>query len=218
MAMKICLFLILILISTGIYAQQLRGTYRYTNDDHTESQTLTFLNNTFTIEINGDLIPKKGAGTFTMNNRYLLLKYLDDANADRSTYKISAGANAGESARVDITAFDSNGLPLQVQYGCRDDKDAPMFLTFSDKNGIGNMTIFPHRSIRYFVIDAIGYHRISIPIKRILGKMVNITAYLKLQTNYDIPPKTVNYKIIQCDEEKLILREGNKSLTFKRMK
>lgn len=116
-----------------------------------------------------------------------------------------------------MKVFDINGLALIGTYGCRDYKNNPLNFIFTNNNGLGNMMVYNNSSIGYFTIDCIGYYRISIPIKKLMGKTVNITAYLRPQTKNYIEPHIVHYKILKHTKEKLILMESKNTLIFEKI-
>lgn len=215
--MKIYLFFILLFSSTICFAQTVIGTYRYKSDDFPQRRTITFTENSFKEEIGSDLTTKIGAGVYDIKNNQLILKYQIVSNQDTSTYEMSTSNKSNSSSIINLKVFDINGIPLVATYGCRDNKDNPLSLSYTDNNGTGNIIIYNNSSIGYFTIDCIGYYRISLPIKTIMGKITNIIAHLRPQTKSYIEPQTIKYKISEINTVKLVLRENNNTLIFEKI-
>jgi hypothetical protein len=216
--MKIYFFLTILLFSLVCQAQNITGSYRLKSGDLSENRTITFSKHSFNEQHIGDLTSKIGVGIYNIRNNLLILKYQEVSNQDTSKYEISTSNKSIHSSIIDLKVFDMDGLPLIGTYGLRDNKNNPLNFIFTNNNGMGNITIYNNNSIGYFTIDCIGYYRISIPIKKIMGKLVNITAYLRPQTKYYIEPHTVGYKILKHTNEKLVLIENKNTLILERIK
>jgi hypothetical protein len=216
--MKIYLFFIFLFYSTICHAQSINGSYRYKSEDLSESRTIIFSKNYFNEEFSSDLTLKIGTGIYSIRNNQLVLKYQEISNQDTSRYEISASDKSNSSSIIDLKVFDINGKPLIAIYGCRDNKNNPLNFIFTNNNGIGNMTVYNNSSIGYYTIDCVGYHRILIPIKKLMGKTANIIAYLKPQDKYYIEPHTVQYKILKITDKKLMLSEKNRIFIFEKIK
>ena len=109
-------------------------------------------------------------------------------------------------------------MPLVAIYGCRDNVNKPLNFVHTNNNGIGNITVYNNRLIGYFTIDCVGYHRILIPINKLMGKTVNIRAFLQSQNKYYVELQTVQYNILKITNEKLILSKNNRTLIFEKVK
>lgn len=201
-------------------AQNISGTYRYKSDGLSENRSNTFSKNYFKEELIGDLTSKTGNGTYSIRNNQPFLRYQEIPNQDTSRYEISTSDKSNSSSIIDLKVFDINGMPLVAIYGCRDKDNVnkPLNFVHTNNNGIGNITVYNNRLIGYFTIDCVGYHRILIPINKLMSKTVNIRAFLQSQNKYYIEPQTVQYNILKITNEKLMLSQNNATLIFEKIK
>lgn len=211
--MKLSYILMFLLLGYVCKAQTLYGTYREKQLIGESSHTITFNGATFKEEISGDLLKKLGFGTFSLKNNKLELNYKRYPNQDTSKFEITF-LNQSPHANIDISIFDLDTMSLIGNYGCRDVKNLAINMVSTDKNGKGNMQVFDNKTVGYFVIDCIGYHRISIPIEKLIHKSVLIKAYLRPQKNYYIEKTTKVYKIIKTNKRELILTNGITNYIF----
>ena len=216
--MKIYLIFTLLCLSVICKGQNLSGSYRHKIGGGSGNRTITFSKNHFDEESNSDLTTSIGQGSYRIKNKQLVLTYEKVLNQDTSKFEINISDKPKGSSIIDLKILEKNGQSLVGMYGFRDIKNNPLSFSFTDKNGLGNITVYDNSAIGYFTIDCIGYHRISIPIKKIMGKIVSITAYLLPQTNYYVEPKLVTYKILEINNEKLILVNGKEKLVFEKIK
>ncbi len=194
-------------------AQKILGTYREIGKPE---HAITFSKETFKEEFKDDLLTKKGYGSYYFKNNKLTLSYKDYPQQDTSRYEL---INLGtlNNVNLDITIFDAALKPMWGIYGCRDLDNNILNIVGTDKEGRGNMTIFNNKNIGYFTIDCVGYYRISIPIKKIMGKAMAIKAYLKPQENYYIEPGTNVYQVVQSTSKQLILSKAGTTYTFEKI-
>jgi hypothetical protein len=215
--MKLYLFFILIFSTTLSYGQNLSGSYRYISADRSGSRTIVFSKQNFKETFASDLTTKVGIGSYSIKNGQLVLKYEEVADKDTSKYEIQFSDKSRRSATIELKVLDSNGVPMVANYGCRDKNNNPLNLVFTNDKGIGNMLIFNDSLIGYFTIDAMGYNRIYLPIKRLMGRNVSITAYLRPETTTYVEPQSVKYKILEMSNDKLVLKDGMDRLVFEKI-
>lgn len=214
--MKLIFILLLIMTSYACKAQTLYGSYREKKMIGEPSHTISFNGTTFKEEISGDILKKMGFGSYTVKNNKLILNYKDYPKQDTSKYELIY-LNQSPHSNIDVSVFDLDTIPLIANYGCRDVRDLVINMVSTDKNGKGNMLVFDNKTVGYFVIDCVGYHRISIPINRLMHKSVAIKAYLKPQKNYYIDKMTKVFKIIKTKERELILTNGPTHYIFEKL-
>lgn len=194
-------------------AQKIEGTYRQIDR---MTHTISFENGVFTEELGDDLIKKRGFGKYRLGKSKMIFNYQNYPQQDTSNYELVELGKSVHSA-LDISIFDSLLIPMWGMYGCRDSKNNVLNLVATDKEGKGNMNIFDNKCIGFFTIDCIGYHRIVIPMKRLMGKSVVIKAYLKPQRNYYIERGKITYQILQFTEKKLVLSKNGATIIFERI-
>jgi len=214
--MKLIFILLLIMTSYACKAQTLYGSYREKKMIGESTHTITFNGTTFKEEISGDILKKLGFGSYNLKDNKLVLNYKNYPEQDTSKYDIIY-LNQSPHSNIDISIFDLDTIPLIANYGNRDVRDLVINMVSTDKNGKGNLLVFDNKTVGYFVIDCIGYHRISIPINRLMYNSVAIKAYLSPQKNYYIDKTTKVFKIIKTNEKKLILNDGQTSYIFEKL-
>ncbi|GAB1463484.1 hypothetical protein [Pedobacter sp.] len=211
-AMIYSTFLALILSVHICKSQEIAGTYLELNKP---THKITFEKGIFKEELVGDITTKKGFGNYYIKKNKLIFNYKNYPQQDTSHYELIELGTSPHST-LDVAVFDSQLMPMWGMYGCRDSKENILNLVATDKEGKGNMTIFDNKSIGYFTIDCIGYHRIQIPIKRIMGKSVTIKAYLKPQKNYYIETGVKSYQILHFTNDKLVLIKDGLTINFEK--
>lgn len=203
-------------------AQSILGTYKYANTDHLSgSRTITFFKDkTFNEEFSADMGARKGKGIFSIKEGFITLSYQKIIAQDSSQYKLELIATVNDNiSRINLKVLDAEtNNPLLAMYGCRDHKNEPIFMNFTDDKGVGNVSVYMNKALGYFTIDYIGYHRINIPVKKLMGKSINVTAWLKPQQISSIGKQIVKYKIQKIKATQLILEENGALVSFERIK
>ncbi len=216
--MKSYLLFIFLCYSAICNAQKLAGSYRYLHQDGSGSRIITFSDGYFNEKVQGDLNTAIGAGIYSIKNNQLLLKYQEVQNRDTSKYELSTSHLSGSTSNIRLKVSDEKGIPMAVTYGCRDTNNNLLNLVFTDAKGLGNIIVSNSKSIGYFTIECIGYHRILIPIKRLMNKSVVINAEMFPETNSYVFPQTVQYKIISITNDKLMLADKTDKIIFEKVK
>ncbi|WAC41199.1 hypothetical protein [Pedobacter sp. SL55] len=214
--MKAILYKAWLVLIFGIYtceAQELLGTYRAIGQP---THIISFEKGVFKEEHGNDLTTKKGFGSYHLKKDKLIFIYRDYPQQDSSRYELIDQGPLAHS-NLDIAIFDSQSVPMWGMYGCRDVENNILNLIGTDKNGKGNMTIFKNKNIGFFTIDRIGYHRILIPIKKIMGRSATLKAYLRPQENYYIEAGIKKYQILEFSSEKLVLTKDGTTYAFKKV-
>lgn len=214
--MKLFVLVILCLkVSVG-HTQNIQGTYQEKKTIGEGTLKITFNKGTFTEQSTGDMLTKLGYGNYTLKNGILTLRYRHYPKQDTSSYELEV-LGPSPSSIIELAIFDSERIPMFGVFGCRDFRNQVLNTVSTDKNGMGNITIFNNPNIGTFTIDNIGYHRITIPIKKLMHRRIKIKAYLKPQTNYYIEPSIKTYKVIKIKGNELILSKNDLNYNFEKV-
>lgn len=213
---KIFYIMFLLLLVSVCEAQNLQGSYQEKRFAGEGTRILIFNKGHFKELYTYDLQTKLGYGSFNFKNNDLILNYEQFPNQEASSYELVV-LRPSSNSNIELEIFDADSIPMYGVFGCRDLKNNALNIISTDKNGIGNMTILDNQNIGYFTIDYIGYHRISIPIKRLKHKQVKIKAYLKSQKNYYIEPSIETYKVVKKFNKQLILNKKGINYDFEKI-
>jgi hypothetical protein len=146
----------------------------------------------------------------------LVLDYKLYPNQDSSRYELTDFGKS-PNLNIELSVYESDSTPIFAYFGFRDINNDVVSIIGTDKNGTGNITLFKTKNIGYFTVDAIGYHRISIPIKRLINKQTKIKAYLKPQVNIYKEVVIEIYKMVKFTNNQLILSRNGIIYTFEKL-
>lgn len=197
----------MLIFASFCQAQNLSGSYAAHVKGAEGGRKLTFNKGKFTDTTwsEGLGIKTIGEGTYKIATKKMVLNYNLPSIRDSSYYKLNASVKSGDAALITVNAQDESGKAAQVQVGIRSKNDEPLAFFYSDENGIADFYVYEGMALGYFVVDLIGYHRISIPIAPLLGKSSKIFVRMKPQQYIYLEPKKVTYDLTTYSSTKVEL-------------
>jgi len=202
-------------LSGNVYAQEFSGTYRASKSDKNCSYVLNFDKNLFVDTLKaGDVVKTIGWGTFKKLKRQLVLTYDGIERYDTSTYVSSSKEGKVQKvAQISVTVTDETKNPIQANIGLYNAELKPLSLMTADKQGFAYAIVYENPQNFYFVIDFIGYSRVTIPTKYLIGKDTELTVTLKPTSQMENITKTVTYKIERTKDRSLrLIAQDNTTL------
>lgn len=194
------------------FGQELQGKYSVSSNEQQYARTLIFKNGKFTdVRVTGDMgIERKGTGSYKVENKKLVLKYVEFTNKDSSFYQIDVSENTAKSGFMSLSIEDESGSPMQGSVVVENKFCKPLISFISDKSGKANLTMFAALSPAWIVVDFIGYYRVKMPVSNLLSKRASLLVKLKPQRETYINPKNDIYDLSSSSARNLILTSSSK--------
>lgn len=216
---KIYITLVLLQVSICVQAQQLlRGKYVLQSKSEV-ALTLEFDNSGFKLLEDNGMTQKTGAGKYQLKKDSLLLMFEESINKDSSLYEIEYKQGIKSSQTISNVSLqivdDQSGLPFKhPSVVLRDNQHNPILVSMGDSLGKSNLILYENKFIHSLDISIVGYTPVSIPIKKLMGKNVQISARLKPATRIYIPKGKEAYRVEKINAKTLILQKDGEKLEF----
>lgn len=195
--MKILQLTMLLSIAIGyVKAQQINGRYTVKNPSVEESRILTFADGKFSDTTSMHLGMKRiGQGTYKLLDKNLIMSYLPVENRDSSVYKLAINDGSGKSGALSVRVSDEIGAPMRATVVLLNKENQVLVSFFTDKGGTADLHLFEALSTGHLIVDFLGYHRVSIPIKVLLAKRSDLAVQLMPAEVVYIGPKKEVYNL-----------------------
>jgi hypothetical protein len=206
------LLLTVLIIAPFASLGQLKGSYISKALD--KSASLIINGKTFEITVFGDITSKKGAGAFKIKKDSIYFSYQPLVNKDSSIYTVKANKGEGTSLSHIHVAFE-DGRPVKTTRILIKDKNNGVLKTLTvDNSGQLDIDLGGYAKTDQLEIAFIGYEIIYIPIIKLIGFTTEISAILKPQLNYYIPPHIDSYQVVRFDADSIVLKKASETITY----
>lgn len=200
-------FLLFFIVASA--SAQLKGSYVYSAGVDAGTRIFTFTDSNFTFKKTGHLTNVYGAGSFKMIDNGLNLYYHHITDKDSSVYKIDTESSYSKYTKISVKVFEDkiamNGCTIAIR-----DYDFNIILyTTTVNEGAANLSISKMENVQYLTVDFIGYNRVTIPYKKLIGNENNIYINLKPQKTIIEPARVDFFRVLKYNEDSFTIRNSS---------